>query len=135
MGTWGHNSFENDDALDWVSNDFEGSEDLSAAASALQTVADWGADEYLEFPEAGAALAAAEVLAAILGRPSPALPADIAAWVVDHPSDDAASLISVALKAVERVERDSEMQGCWDDAGDSSKWRAVVADLKARLRG
>jgi len=134
MGAWGHGSFENDDALDWVSNDFEGSDDLSAVAEALRTVADFGADDYLELPEAGAALAAAEVLAAVLGRPSPALPPDVAAWVADHHADDADALVPVALRAVERVERNSEMQELWDDTGDASPWRACVADLKARLR-
>lgn len=134
MGAWGYESFENDDALDWVSNDFEGSDDLSAVAEALETVANWGEDDYLELPECGAAVAAAEVLAAVLGRPSPKLPDDVAAWVAEHPLDDAGSLVPTSQRAIARIERDSEMQGLWDDTADATKWRQSIADLKSRLK-
>jgi len=38
-------------------------------------------DEYLEAPTASCALAAAEVVAALAGRPRPALPEEVTAWV------------------------------------------------------
>lgn len=134
MGAWGHDSFENDDALDWVSNDFEGSDDLSAVAEALETVASWGEGDYLELPECGAAVAAAEVLAAVLRHPSPTLPEDIAAWVAEHSFDDARSFVPTAQQAIDRIERDSEMQELWDESDDATQWRKSMAELKSRLK-
>ena len=62
MGAWGCGSFENDDAVDWV-YEFESS-GVAAVASALEHVSSIAEDEYLEAPEASAAIAAAEIVAA-----------------------------------------------------------------------
>jgi hypothetical protein len=135
MGASGYGCFENDDAFDWLSNDFEGSSDYSAVFDALQHVAELDEEDYLEMPEAGAALAATEVVAAALGRPSADLPPDIGEWVINHPLDEPTELVQVALKAVERVGRNSEIQGAWTKPDGEAKWQAVLADLKRRLRG
>jgi Domain of unknown function (DUF4259) len=61
MSAWGHGSFDNDAAADWVYRfDQEG---VAAVASALARVAEFPEDEYLEDPEASAAIAAAEIVA------------------------------------------------------------------------
>ena len=130
MGGWGYGCFENDDALDWLSNDFEGSDDYSVVSDALRHVADLDEDEYLEMREVGAALAAAEVLAAAMGRPSTDLPSEIAEWVDRHPLDDSQEFLPAALKAVERVGRNSEFQGNWTAPDGEAKWQGVIADLK-----
>jgi hypothetical protein len=134
MGAWEYGCFANDDALDWVSNDLEGSPDYSVVFDALQHVASLDEEEYLEMPEAHAALAAAEVLAAAMGRPSSDLPSDVAEWVHGHELDDPGEFVSVALKAVERVGRNSEVQGNWLAPDGEAKWQAVLADLKRRLK-
>ena len=59
MGACGCGSFENDDAADWV-YEFESS-GVVAAASALEHVSSIVEDEYLETPEASAAIAAARL--------------------------------------------------------------------------
>lgn len=133
MGGWGYRCFENDDALDWVSNFFEGSTDYSAVVEALQHVAELDEEDYLEMPEAGAALAAAEVLAAAMGRPSPDLPPQIAEWVEEHPLEDRDGLVPTALKAVERVGRNSEFQGNWTAPDGEAQWQGVLLDLRKRL--
>lgn len=133
MGTWGYGCFENDDALDWVSNELEGADDIAVVADALQKVAGWEEDEYLELPEAAAALAGAEVLAALLGHASPNLPPEVKAWVEDHPADDAEALVPTALRAIDRVGRNSEMQGNWLAPDGDAKWSAVLSGLRARL--
>lgn len=135
MGSSGYGCFENDDAFDWLSNEFEGSYDYSAVHDALKHVADLDEDDYLEMPEAGAALAAAEVLAAALGRPSADLPPDVAEWVEGHPVDDRAVLVPLALRAVERVGRNSELNDCWTSPDGATPWHAVLADLRSRLQG
>jgi hypothetical protein len=135
MAASGYGCFENDDAFDWLHNDFEGSEDYSVVSEALQVVADFDEDEYLEMPEAGAALAAAEVLAAAMGRPSQDLPPAVAEWVSNHTLDDPDEFVPTALKAVERVGRKSEIKEAWTAPDGEAKWQAVLADLKKRLKG
>jgi hypothetical protein len=134
MGAWGYECFENDDAMDWVSNEFEGSCDYSVVQDALQHVAALDEEDYLEMPEAGAALAAAEVVAAAQGRPASYLPPGVAEWVRDHPLADPAELDAIAVKAVERIGRNSEFRGNWTAPDGEAKWQAVLADLKKRLR-
>lgn len=135
MGAWGFRCFENDDALDWVSNDLAGAEDFSPVIEALQTVAEMDEEEYLEMPQAGAALAAAEVVAAGLGRPAPDLPPEVMEWIEAHPAEDVCSPVALALTVVGRVARNSEMQGNWLQPHGEEKWQAVLADLKRRLQG
>jgi hypothetical protein len=134
MGTWGHNSFENDDALDWVSNELAGANDLSAISSALASVAEWQANKYLEWPECAAAIAAAEVVAALHGWPSSKMPDSVLDWLAGHKLQVGHEVISTALKAIERVRHQSEMQETWDETADHGLWQQSLSDLEARLR-
>jgi hypothetical protein len=80
-------------------------------------------------------VAAAEVLAAVLQRPSLTLPDDVATWVAEHPGQDGMALVPTALQALVRIERDSELQELWDDFDHAAAWRQSMADLRSRLRG
>ena len=71
MGAWGTDSFANDDAMDWIAE--QEANGLAAVASAFAAV-DAAADDYLDASIASSALAAAEVVAALLGGPSPTRP-------------------------------------------------------------
>ena len=82
MGAWGTGSFENDDAMDWVA-DLEGSDDLAIVVETLSRVADAG-DDYVETPEGAAAVAAAEVVAALLGASGPTVTDEVREWVNAH---------------------------------------------------
>lgn len=64
-GAWGVGSFENDDAADWSSACSQ-SLGIGPVVRALNDVFSPG---YLEAPQAAEAIAAAEVVAAALGRP------------------------------------------------------------------
>ncbi len=66
MGTWSHEPFGNDSANDWA-YDLEDQSDLSLVVGAIQAVLDNG-DDYLDSDLAVEAVAAAEVLAKMLGR-------------------------------------------------------------------
>src|SRR5882724_8042876 len=77
VGGWGTGSFENDDAMDWLSR-------LSAIGPAdLAKIFTQAADDpaYLEAPAASIVVAAGEVLAALNGSPAPAAPPAIDEWV------------------------------------------------------
>lgn len=132
MGAWGPGSFENDDALDWLADLVDGG-GMDVVQGAFDMVVD---GEYLEAPEAASALAAAEVVAALAGRPVDDLPEDAAEWVAAkarHPGD---RLVRRARAVVQRVRADSELKELWEEDGEvPTEWHAAVDDLLRRLDG
>ena len=133
MGAWGAGTFENDDALDWIA-ELEQSGGLSAVRTALGQAAD-PADEYLEAPTCNAALAAAEVVAALHGAPAPDLPEEVERWVQAQQLGVADNLLRVAREVVERVGRQGELRELWEEAepDDFNAWQRSLADLRSRL--
>ncbi|MBE7465749.1 MAG: DUF4259 domain-containing protein [Planctomycetes bacterium] len=131
MGTWGYAAFDNDEASDFV-YDLEESEDLSILTEALAGMIP-GGDLELQAPECSVAIAAAEVVAALNGRPAPDLPADVAAWAKGKPRPDP-RLVAQARQALEAILQDSELKELWqENKADFPQWLAGVEDLKRRL--
>lgn len=133
MGAWDATSFGNDTANDWA-YDLEECADLSYIEATLQQVLDAG-DDYLDADIATEAIAAAEVLAWLRGRPTPvdAYTEKIADWVSAHPIEPPAVLIQKALLALDRVQQEpSELPELWEGDPD---WTAAIADLRSRLIG
>jgi uncharacterized protein DUF4259 len=137
MGTHGIGIFDNDDAWDWV-HSFERAKSLAFVEGTLDTVIAAGSN-YLEAPEACQALAAADVVARALGRPGQHAYelAAIDEWIERTRPAATQHLARKAVLAIERIlaER-SELRDLWEEGGasdDSREWRAIVADLKARL--
>ena len=133
MGAWGTGSFENDDALEWISSARDG--DLEQIRSALAPVAEPDG-AYLDAPEGAHALAAAEAVASLRGAPPVDLPERVGAWIdtLSREFDDA--LLVQARAATDRVvTAPSELLDHWEDMGDddATAWRAQVADLRDRL--
>jgi len=130
MGAWGHQAFENDDALDWVA-DLEAADDLSPCLEALDAIP-MKADDYVEAPAAALALAAAEVVAALLGHPTRSLPNEVSAWVAGQQAVKLA-VLNNAKRTVKRVLQNSELLELWKGSKDFAKWKACVEDLLKRL--
>lgn len=128
MGTWGHGTFQNDDAADWLYELEEGGLDVVDAA--LNAVRIGG---FLAAPECCTALAAAEVVAAMRGRPAPDLPEGLHAWVGVRSAPPSAGLVERAQKAVAAVLADSELAELWRESGQFAAWEDVVRDLASRL--
>lgn len=131
MGAWDATSFGNDTANDWA-HDLKKCRDLSCIEAALQRVLDTD-DEYLEARVAEEAVAAAEVIAWLLGRPTlvNAYTEKIGAWVAAHPIQPPAATIQKALAALERIQREpSEQLELWEGDPD---WVAAMADLRVRV--
>jgi hypothetical protein len=82
MGTWAIDSFANDDAADLL-GDLTEQIDLSPVREAIARVLE--SDGYVEAPDAQQCLAACEVLAAALNRPSSAAQAEEALMAWDRP--------------------------------------------------
>src|SRR4051812_34261367 len=105
MGAWDATSFGNDHANDWA-YDLEKANDLSYIDATLKKILDAG-DDYIEAPDAEEAIAAAEVVAWLRGRPTPvnAYTEKIAEWVAAHPNLPLTAITQKALSAIDRVQR------------------------------
>lgn len=131
MGAWGLGPFDNDDAGDWAWG-LEESDGFSAVQDALQAVV--GGDDYLEAPTCSEAVAAAETVAACLGRPVDGLPDEVRTWVGEHPVVPR-DIIDLARRAVTAIEARSELRELWEETEHFDDWRKSMSDLAARLRG
>lgn len=129
-GAWGEGSFENDDALDWVAKCTR-SNSVATIQAALNAAL---RGKTLEAAEGSAAVAATEVVAAALGKPSPKLPPKLREWIQRQPPEQIARLAPLARKALVRV-RDpklSELGQLWAE-GEPNKWLDVIGELESRL--
>jgi hypothetical protein len=129
-GAWGTGSFDNDDALDWA-------DDCAKAISLAPLVAAFDAairNKYIEAPDGSNAVAAAEVVAAALGKPNPKLPAKLQAWIQRQPIEDLKRLTPQAQTALTRVfdPKASELRQLWSE-GKPNKWPEAIAELQSRL--
>jgi Domain of unknown function (DUF4259) len=128
MGAWGTGAFDNDDASDWVYELEDGG--IDAIESALD---DAVRSSDLSAPTDVNAIAAAEVVAAAIGRPVPGLREDIAALVAGVASTVTAEHAARARTAVERVLNASELAELWAETDDDGVWRGLLGDLILRL--
>lgn len=132
MGAWSASNFDNDDALDWL-DDLCDSGDESSVRSALSTVAEWPADEYLEAIDCCVALAAAEIVAAALGNPAADLPEETEDWLDRNAWEPGAEEIRLAHAVITRIKVNSELKDLWEDSDSYDEWLAVIQDLESRL--
>ena len=132
MGAWGENTFENDDAADWLAEFCdEPGEDSLLDAFAVVNDAD---EDYLEAPESSAALAAAELVAGLHGQPPADLPARARECLENFKLKPSAALLAAAQKAVARVQTDSELKELWEESNGAAQWQTAVQNLAKRLK-
>jgi hypothetical protein len=125
---WGTGSFENDDAVNWL--------------AALRTITPddltqifaQAADnpEYLEAPAARVTVVAGEVVAALNGFPAEATPPQIAEWATKNGQPPTPELKALAVRALERVRRNSELKDLWLEAEGLNEWIAAIQNLQTR---
>jgi hypothetical protein len=116
--------------MDWIEE--LQAEGLPAAGGALAAIEELTPD-YLEAPVCAAALAAAEVIAALRGKPALELPEEITRWVATNPGDPGGELVDIAKRAVDAIAARSELKELWEESGDFDEWHATVNDLRVRL--
>ena len=129
MGAWGIGPFDNDDAADWVYEVEDGG--IATVRSALQAVAD---DDDPDSGVGAAAVAAAELVAAMAGSPSAGLSDEAAALLPSLGPADAA-LVAQAIAAVGAARSRGELAGLWEESDEHEAWLASLDDLTARLVG
>ena len=120
---WAADTLSNDDASDLLRQIApNGSVDTirSALDAALNSVSPVN-DE-----RASRAMAAAEMVAAMVGNPSRYLPAPCKAWAVLHSKDANRNLVESAVRAVDRVVKNSETQELMQEGGAKNLQIAVT---------
>ena len=134
MGAWGFGSFENDDACDFLADATE-SGDLSLIRDVLDNVLT--STEYVEAPDASQAIAAAEIVAAALGRPTLAAQREeeLSSWIARiRPTIDT-ELAGQARDALTRIlAPNSELRELWEEAEEFSEWQSAVSELGQQLQ-
>ena len=138
MGAWDATIFGNDTACDWAYG-LENVDDFGLIEQTLQSVLAVGTDD-LDAPEAEEGLAAAEVVAGLLGRwgVRNVYTETAEAWGKRFQLKPSQDLIQRAAQVVDRVmAAPSELLALWEEAGDAdfAAWKAVVEGLKERLIG
>jgi Domain of unknown function (DUF4259) len=131
MGAWGYGSFDNDDAIDFLS-ELMGRKAIAPIRAAVDAVLR-PANGYLDVEVGNAAVAAAEVLVALSGKPSRSVPVGVREWArgKPHPS---ASLKKKARAALDRIlGGKSELHDLWKESKDFAKWKVRVKKLNRRL--
>ena len=137
MGTLGVEAFANDDALDWLL-ELDPAAGVSPVLAALERAAG-AADPHLDARTATVALAAAELLAALRGRPHPALPEMAADWLaavtLASPTGAAPSTeeLVLATRALDLVVTSSVLAEIWSQRPDEAQWRSELDGLRLRL--
>lgn len=136
MKIWGPGPFENESAAAFAQEVQQ--DGLPALPEALEVVLDPDLD-YLEAEEAARALAAAEILAAVLdGQTTHLTDAGLRVWVQQADASALAPWRTLAQEAVRRVlAPDSELPDLWADEADTAAqgeaWQQQVMALQQRL--
>jgi len=128
MGAWGTGSFENDDAADWLA------ELGTIVPDDLTEILVQAADNlsYLQAPASRIVVAAAEVVAALNGSPAQEVPPEIVEWTTNRQAS-IPELKALALRALERVRKNSELKDLWLEADGLNDWIAAIQDLQTRV--
>ncbi|MDR2881538.1 MAG: DUF4259 domain-containing protein [Azoarcus sp.] len=135
---WGHGSFENESALEWLRELMDG--DASLVGKTLDAVADAPRNiddiEYGDYSKYRKALVAAELVAAALDLGEDRLNnEDAIAWLRKNRAAARSVGVARARRAVERVYKQSRLRELWDELGEDAEWHVDVRELLRRLDG
>jgi Domain of unknown function (DUF4259) len=128
MGTWGLNNFQNDAVIDWQTELLK--HGFAAVREALILP-----EGYIQIDEAQKAMAAAEVVAAALGKGANDLPNVVSDWLQANVFLLIQEDVVSAAAAVERVRTSSELKEVWEEGSRADLWQRMASELLGRLRG
>ncbi len=130
MGAWGQGNFENDDALDWLDTLTQGA-DLAPADAVFDATLS-NPEAYIDAPVCSEVLAAAEVVAALHGKPLEPVHEALKMWMPGKPPPPPATL-DASRRAVAALRERSELRDLWEESDQLEPWLQVIDDLLARL--
>ncbi len=126
MGTWSTSNFGNDTALDFVA-------EMRAGQNLAQTFKiNTSKQDCIELDHACEILAAAEIVAATLNRPSIDLPNEVAENLTSFDIVNS-DLIEMATIAIRQVQSHSELRDLWQESDAYADWLNATNDLLTRL--
>jgi len=130
-GAWGIGSFENDSAMDWV-YELEHSKSSSILNITLGLVHGNG---YLEVDACSAAMAAAEIVAAMKTKSYVKLPEGVKSWAKLNTGSLNDELVSKAKVSIAQCsnQSNSELAQLWQESS-KQEWLSYVSELKSRLK-
>ena len=137
MGAWLHEPFGNDDALDWVYQ-LEDIQDDSVLARVFNRAIE-NQDDYLEADDGFVIVAAAEVVAKLLGKGTQqdGYTEQVDAWVKSVDFQPSADLLAKAQTALDLVlGEESELKELWSEAEEEDRdaWYSNIEALKKILK-
>jgi hypothetical protein len=124
MGAWGAGGFENDTALDFAAT-IESVDDLAAVFTSES-------GEKIDADTGCVVIAAAECVAAMLGRPADDIPEDLAARLMEFGKPEAA-LLEATRNHVSMVISRSELSELWAEADNPDEFNLAMTGLIDRL--
>lgn len=130
MGTWSHEPFGNDSANDWAYG-LEEAGDLRYLEETLDKAID-PENEYLDAGDAEEAVAAAEVVAKLLGKgtQTDSYTAKTDEWVRTIGLPPTPELRRKAAQALRRaLSENSELRELWEETEEAAIWRESVERL------
>lgn len=128
MGSWGYAALEDDTALDFIG----GFSDAPSVDKLREVLTAANEAEYIDDYSGPQAMAAAEVVAAMNGKPFAKLNESVAAWAAQQGPPDA-ELKTLAATVVQQVFEESELRDIWEDSGAIEPWGEAIEELKSRL--
>jgi hypothetical protein len=130
MGAWGTGIFDDDAAYDYA--DEIARDPLSFFRHAFEVAI---AHDHVGFDEGHAALVSAAHIDAIVHGTAYRHDDQAAfdAWVATHASLAVTALEPLAVRALEAVLDDSELDDIWSQTAQHAEWRKIVSSLRARL--
>jgi len=131
-GSWIADTLSNDHALDFLDQIVP-----DGGVEAIQGALDGALNSVspVDDERASRALAAAEMVAAMVGNPSRYLPAPCKEWAVFHSKDANKDILQSAVRAVDRIISDSETRELMQEGGAKNlqDWQVSVTNLQVRL--
>lgn len=129
MSAWGEAVFECDSAEEWAERLLSQGR-TSMVLKPLTSIVKTRAGGVLEADLCAQGLAAAEVIAAVLGHPCRGLPYEIRDWLSERDFSPSPADIKLARDAVMRILTSSELRELWENA---SFWSTGLRKLVDRL--
>ena len=132
MSAWGISNFENDTALDWVSDVVQKKEVSSLKDTISAFLASFSADE-TSLIECSKFLTIAETIAGLVGSPAEDFPEELNDWVESKYIKIEQATIDHAIKGAKLIMSDSEAKEMYLDSGYFKSWEKTQKDLIKRL--
>ena len=137
MGAWAVGNFENDDALDWVSDIVESS-GIEKLLFPINSVL--SNQEYLESPICSEALVSIEIISAYKNAEFSNIPEEVNIWLSTKKGllfgkkpEFTSTHIKLAKQALEKIISSSELKELWQDSEHFEEWCSIQNKLVQSL--